>query len=416
MEEDLALLRQLGFRDDAQNTKVLADAGGDLRAALAQLLPHRAEAGASAESGLLSTGAAALWGAAALVGGVLGAAEPQSEAPLDPDDNEPEPPQDPKKVEAHGNMANSSVCAECKTNRFFAPFNPGASWYGLAAPTEWGLTRRHHCRACWRSVCAECSPNMLPLKVCNMPERVCNRCWKSLRPAALSVADSQRVQATRKQAEDTVSQLIAEKDSLVREQQEAAALVQSAQAAAKSLKVRESQFEADQAQASAELEALRDKAAHMASLLEQEQAAAEQVRTAMAALRDQLEVEEEEKQGNVDKLQEIQSDRRAKEEALEEKETELRALRAEYEELESDMFTPTLVQLNKLQAEHTATVHALQELEQRHFNGEGGAAKGLGPAYATKGIGELDMGKMIEEWGMEAVSYTHLTLPTKRIV
>lgn len=403
MEADLALLRQLGFKDEPSNAKALADADGDLRSALSKLLAHEPPtepAGTSAE-GLLHTGAAALWGAAALVGGVLGSsAEPAP--PEDPDlEASDRESQDPRKVEAPGNMANSSVCAECKTSRFFAPFNPHASWYGLAAPTEWGFTRRHHCRACWRSVCADCSPNMLPLKVCNMPERVCNRCWKNLRPAALSVADSQRVQATRKQAEDTVTQLIAEKDSLLAEKQQAAALVESAEMAARSLKIRETEFESEQAQSSAELQALRDKAEHMARLLEQEQHAAQEVRRAMGELGKQLEVEEAQKQGTEDKLLEMQAERRAKEAQLEQKETELRAMRAEYEELESDMFTPTLVQLNKLQAEHTATVHALQELEQRHFTGEAGAGKGLGPAYDTKGIGELDMGKMIEEWGME---------------
>jgi len=178
-------------------------------------------------------------------------------------------------------------------------------------------------------------------------------------------------------------------------------LVENAEKATEALKTREAAFEEERASSSAELEALRAKQHQMTRLLEQEHAAAEEVRDAMGALREQLLKEEATNQGTATRLETLQSERSFKEAELEKKELELRALRAEYEELESDMFTPTLVQLNRLQAEHTGTQQALQEMETAHFSGDKGIGKGLGAAVCFKGIGELDIPRMVEEWGMK---------------
>lgn len=144
VQDDLEMLRQLGFdnaSDDLDSTRLLSD--GDLRGAIRLLMSKRTSEG-QASSG--NTGF--LWDAAAMVGGLLSSTVG---GPLDSDS----PPgfcaedsgyeeQGPSNVGQPGSMANSSRCAECKTARFFAPYNPHAQWYGLAAPSEWGLTRRHH--------------------------------------------------------------------------------------------------------------------------------------------------------------------------------------------------------------------------------------------------------------------------------
>lgn len=195
--------------------------------------------------------------------------------------------------------------------------------------------------------------------------------------------------------------LKAEKENLVQEKQRNAALIQDAKNATETLRERESVLESEQASACAELEALREKSTRMASRLEQEQHAVAEVRAAMGDLRAQLESEEEAKQSTVEQMEAIQAERRQKEELLEQKETELRALRVSYEELEDDMYTPVMVLLHKVQGEHTRVMQALEELQQAHFSGDVGISKGLGPAYPMKGLGELDVPRMIEEWGME---------------
>lgn len=294
---DLALLHQLGFEDDEQNKQALDACQGDLRAALQMLINTREPTESSSSNGYLEKGAAALWEAgAALVGNVLGGTEPVEEEDISEGAAGEE---SVAKVGWPGRMSNSSVCAECKSVRFFAPYNPDAEWYGLSAPNQWGLTRRHHCRNCRRSVCAACSPNKLPLKVFNVPERVCNRCWKLLRPSALSVAGLQQLQATHKQTEDDLSKLKAEKENLVREKAHRAALIQDAEKAAQTLQA----SGAPQATTSAELEALKTKC----RTLEQEHRAAEEVSlgldAAMAKLKAQLESEEAAHQHSAEQVQ-----------------------------------------------------------------------------------------------------------------
>lgn len=65
--------------------------------------------------------------------------------------------------------------------RFIAP--PGNAWREdsvcVVCRLELGkrkLRPRHHCRICWGSVCANCSPSRVPLVGEKLPQRVCNPC------------------------------------------------------------------------------------------------------------------------------------------------------------------------------------------------------------------------------------------------
>lgn len=56
------------------------------------------------------------------------------------------------------------------------------------------LRRRHHCRACGKCVCGNCSPNEWILEhVSNKPQRVCNMCYVKLKQRARDERESSRV-------------------------------------------------------------------------------------------------------------------------------------------------------------------------------------------------------------------------------
>jgi len=63
--------------------------------------------------------------------------------------------------------------------------------------TVW--TRRHHCRKCFASVCASCSPNTASIPGWEDKQRVCNQCWDQLNAVTSSHTDtttgSERVEA-----------------------------------------------------------------------------------------------------------------------------------------------------------------------------------------------------------------------------
>merc|ERR1712166_136539 len=223
---------------------------------------------------------------------------------------------------------------------------------------------------CWRSVCAACSPNRLPIKVSNVPERVCNRCWETLRSESLSVVDSQALKKAQREREDEMVVLRGERDNLRSQNMMAAASVKDAEEAKNQLKTREQQFEQQQVQSANELQSLQAKSTEMIDMLE----------------------EEKEKEGlSTAELQQFQQEREVKEEQLRTKEEQLAELRQEFEEFESDMFTPTFVQCNYLKAAQASTAEALKSLDSAHFGRERGVCKGLEPALQYKGFGELDM-------------------------
>jgi len=413
LDHDIELLNQLGFTDNEQNAHALLEAGGDFRVAVQSLIALGATAAPEPEqaTSIFSAASYAYGAVSGVASYAYGTVATGASAVSSGEEGDPAEPAgsalahgtDAQQLRLNqaGTMSNSSTCSHCKTARFFMPFNPNAPWLGLGNPTEWGATRRHHCRACWRSVCAACSPNRLPIKVSNVPERVCNRCWETLRSESLSVVDSQALKKAQREREDEMVVLRGERDNLRSQNMMAAASVKDAEEAKNQLKTREHQFEQQQVQSANELQSLQAKSTEMIDMLEEEKRKANEVRFAMTELNEQYEKEKEKEGLSTAELQQFQQEREVKEEQLRTKEEQLAELRQEFEEFESDMFTPTFVQCNYLKAAQASTAEALKSLDSAHFGRERGVCKGLEPALQYKGFGELDMQKMIELWGME---------------
>lgn len=110
----------------------------------------------------------------------------------------------PARVSQGAASVGTSMCQLCKASFFGLDYHQ--PYYGLT-----GVTRQH-CQNCWRSVCAECSSNTWPLRVSNLQERVCDKCFEELRATGVTPEESRRqmekmraVQAQRERREQEES-------------------------------------------------------------------------------------------------------------------------------------------------------------------------------------------------------------------
>jgi len=70
-----------------------------------------------------------------------------------------------------GALLPTAMCQLCGES--FWGYDYNAPWFGLAG------CRHGRCQHCYRSVCAPCSSNTLPLKVANIQETVCDHCFEA---------------------------------------------------------------------------------------------------------------------------------------------------------------------------------------------------------------------------------------------
>ena len=143
-------------------------------------------------------------------------------------------------------------------------------------------------------------------------------------------------------------------------------------------------------QRAAELSKTESTLRQMVALREAEEKAAQKVQEAMEEVQRKLAAETADGHRSAEAVAALQGEVEEAKAALGEKQMELEELRQEQADFETTTFNPTFVRLNQLQREAQETEEAIQSLLSRLPE----------DVIARKGLGELDAGRMITEWGM----------------